>query len=156
MKANLASPLSANSRGPRAWVGVVSLAHVQRGVAGGFGQVCHGKGGPLARMQPGDWFVYYSPSTEMGGGEKLQAFTAIGRVSERPAYSFDMGGGFVPYRRDIKYYKARQVALKTLSQQLELTRPGSNWGMLARRGHFEISLHDLTLIATAMHVREPV
>lgn len=49
------------------WLGVVSRAHVQRGVSGGFAQVCHGKAAPLRRMQTGDWLIYYSPSTEMGG-----------------------------------------------------------------------------------------
>lgn len=33
------------------WVGVVSKEHVQRGVKGGFCQVCHGKKGPLNRMK---------------------------------------------------------------------------------------------------------
>ena len=34
---------------PRAWVGVVSRAHVLRGVEGGFAQLCHGKHAPLSR-----------------------------------------------------------------------------------------------------------
>jgi EVE domain len=149
---HIASVLKPNAQGPRAWVGVVSLSHVQRGVEGGFAQVCHGKQAPLMRMQAGDWFVYYSPSTERSGGQKLRAFTAIGRVRERAAYLFDMGGGFVPYRRDIAYCKARRADFETLSTQLEFSQPGSNWGMLARRGHFEISRRDLETIARAMGV----
>ena len=62
-----------------AWLGVVSRAHVQKGVAGGFAQLCHGKAQPLRRMRRGDWLVYYSPTTEMGGAA-LRAFTAIGQV----------------------------------------------------------------------------
>jgi hypothetical protein len=128
-----------------------------RGVAGGFAQVCHGKQAPLMRMQTDDWFVYYSPATELGAGEPLRAFTAIGRVQERAAYRFDMGEGFVPFRRDIRYVQgAQHVALATLTSRLHFTQRGSNWGMLARRGHFEIDLHDLSLIAGAMGVRDLV
>jgi hypothetical protein len=136
--------------GARAWVGVVSRSHVQRGVAGGFAQLCHGKRAPLARMQPGDCLIYYSPSTEFRGGEPLRAFTAFGRVSGARAYEFDMGGGFVPFRRDVSYFAARAVALASLSDQLHFTR--STWGLLARRGHFEIDLHDRDLIAAAMGI----
>ncbi len=82
------------------------------------------------------------------GGEPLRAFTAIGRIVDRDVYSFDMGGGFVPFRRDVQWGKARHVALSAISSELEFTQ--SNWGLLARRGHFEISLHDFRSIARAM------
>jgi hypothetical protein len=135
----------------RAWVGVVSRAHVRRGVAGGFAQLCHGKRGPLARMQPGDWLVYYSPSTEMGGGEPLRAFTALGRVVGADIYPFDMGGGFVPFRRDVAYEAdARETPLRALAPRLRFVSENPRWGMLARRGHFEIPLEDLEVIAAAM------
>ena len=39
------------------WIGVMSKEHVMRGVAGGFAQVCHCKGGPLRRMHTGDWLI---------------------------------------------------------------------------------------------------
>ena len=63
------------------WIGVVSRAHVQGGVAGGFAQLCHGKERPLRRMRTGDWLIYYSPRTEREGGAPIQSFTAIGRVA---------------------------------------------------------------------------
>ena len=143
--------------GQRAWVGVVSLAHVQRGGAGGFAQLCHGKSTPLARMGTGDWLVYYSPSTDFRGGERLRAFTAIGRVIGDDIYSFDMGGGFLPDRRDIAYCPgARQVPVASLADRLCFIRENPHWGMLARRGHFEIGLDDLRVIAQAMEVAEAV
>lgn len=137
----------------RGWVGVVSHAHVRRGVAGGFAQLCHGKHGPLARMERGDYLVYYSPSTEFGGGEPLRAFTAIGRVVGDAPYLFDMGGGFVPYRRDVAYFDAELVTLASLRASLEFAR--GSWGMLARRGHFPIALDDVRRIANAMKVTDP-
>lgn len=62
------------------WIGTVCQEHVLRGVAGGFCQVCHGKAAPLNRMQRGDWLLYYSPKIRLHGNEKLQAFTAVGRL----------------------------------------------------------------------------
>jgi hypothetical protein len=135
-----------------AWLGVVSRAHVQRGVAGGFAQLCHGKAQPLRRMRPGDWLVYYSPTIEMGGGA-LRAFTAIGQVEGAEVYPYDMGGGFVPYRRDVRYADAEEVALDMIKQKLEFCgRP--NWGMALRRGHLRLDASDFATIAAAMGVRQ--
>lgn len=137
----------------RAWVGVVSRAHVIRGVEGGFAQLCHGKRVPLEKMGVGDWLIYYSPRTEMRGGEPLKAFTALGRVTGERTVTFDMGGGFVPYRREVRFERgAREVPIARLGEGLGFIRDNPNWGMLARRGHFEISLEDLRTIAAAMGV----
>jgi len=48
------------------WLGAVSRDHVRRGVALGIAQIGHGKRAGLARMQPGDWLVHYSPRTSLG------------------------------------------------------------------------------------------
>jgi hypothetical protein len=134
-----------------AWLGVVSRAHVQRGVAGGFAQLCHGKSQPLRRMRPGDWLVYYSPTIEMGGAA-LRAFTAIGRIEGAEIYPYDMGGGFVPYRRDVRYVDAEEVALDMIKPKLAFcARP--NWGMALRRGHLPLEVADFATIAAAMGVR---
>jgi hypothetical protein len=88
----------------RYWLGVVSRAHVERGVAGGFAQLCHGKAAPLRRMRAGDWLIYYSPKTEMRpDAPKLQAFTALGRLVDERVYEVDLGDGWVPHRRDVRY-----------------------------------------------------
>ena len=138
-------------QGARAWVGVVSRAHVARGVAGGFAQVCHGKRAPLERMRSGDWIAYYSPTSEFRGGNALRAFTAIGRVLSEEAFPFDMGDGFVPFRKHVAYAPAANAAeIRPLLPQLHFVRRNPNWGMLARRGHFEIDAHDLGVIAQAM------
>ena len=135
----------------KAWLAVVSQAHVQRGVSGGFAQVCHGKAAPLRRMQPGDYLVYYSPSVEMGG-EPLRAFTALGRVKDADVFSFDMGGGFVPHRRRVAYEKvAREVPLVELKARLDLCA-APNWGIALRRGLLPLTTHDLRLIAHAFQV----
>lgn len=137
-----------------AWLGVVSRAHVQRGLAGGFAQLCHGKAQPLRRMRRGDWLVYYSPTIEMGG-TALRAFTAIGQVEGDEVYSHDMGGGFVPYRRDVRYAAdAKEAALDMIRPKLAFcARP--NWGMALRRGHLPLDAADFATIAASMGVHLP-
>lgn len=133
-----------------AWLGVVSRAHVRRGAAGGFAQLCHGKAQPLRRMQHGDWLVYYSPTIEIGGAA-LRAFTAIGQVEGADIYPYDMGGGFVPYRRDVRYHDAKEVALDMIKPKLKFCA-GPNWGMALRRGHLPLDAADFATIAAAMGV----
>ncbi|MBL0372244.1 EVE domain-containing protein [Rhizobium sp. KVB221] len=137
-----------------AWIGVASADHVGRGRQGGFMQVCHGKGGPLSRIKPGDHVFYYSPSTTMGGGVALQAITAAGRVRDGVPYPFDMGDGFVPYRRDVDWLDAKTVPIRPLLDALELTRGRAAWGAVFRFGIVKISEHDCKLLLHAMQARQ--
>jgi hypothetical protein len=136
----------------RYWMGVVSQSHVARGVAGGFAQLCHGKEAPLRKMNPGDWLIYYSPTVIMGEKTPLRAFTALGQVVDTRVYSCDMGGGFVPYRRDIRYEEVRSVPISALLGQLRLTA-NPRWGMALRRGHLSVTPEDFFLIAAAMRAK---
>jgi hypothetical protein len=134
------------------WIAVVCAEHVARGRTGGYMQVCHGKAGPLKRIQPGDTVVYYSPTTSMGGKDKLQAFTAIGTVRAGDPYPFDMGGGFIPYRKDVDWWTAEQASIQPLLEQLDFSKGIRNWGTPLRFGLFAISEHDRQIIARAMGV----
>jgi hypothetical protein len=135
----------------RYWIAVASRDHVALGARGGFAQVCHGKSGPLARMREGDGIVYYSPRESFGGGAPCRAFTAIGRVEARAPYAHDMGGGFVPYRRDVAYVAAHAAPIAPLLAELAFVRAaGASWGIVFRRGHFEIPEGDFLRIARAM------
>ena len=134
------------------WIAVASANHVARGVAGGFMQVCHGKAAPLRRIQPGDGVVYYSPSTEMGGKDRLQTFTACGHVLPGEPYAFDMGGGFVPWRRAVQWYAAQPAPIAPLLEHLTWTRGQRNWGYRLRFGVLQIDKTDFAVIAAAMQV----
>jgi hypothetical protein len=136
----------------RYWVVVASADHVAKGVAGGFAQACHGKAGPLRRMKPGDGVVCYSPTAEFGGKERVQAFTAIGVVSNRAPYVVDMGGGFRPSRADILWRSSRPAPIRPLVGRLALTRGRANWGGAFRFGFCEIGEQDFGLIRVAMGV----
>lgn len=138
------------------WIAVASADHARRGrdackdLQSGFMQVCHGKRAPLARVQPGDRVAYYAPTVTMGGKDKLQSFVSIGIVQPAEPYSFDMGGGFVPYRRDVKYAKAIETPIAPLLDDFEFVEDRQRWGYKFRFGLFKISDHDMLLIAKAM------
>jgi hypothetical protein len=63
-----------------------------------------------------------------------------------------MGGGFHPYRHDVDWLPAQETAIAGLLDKLEFTRGNRNWGYQLRFGLFEISAHDMALIAGAMGV----
>jgi hypothetical protein len=139
-----------NEPEPKVWVGVISRAHVWRGVEGGFTQVCHGRRAPLARMKANDLFIAYSPTTELRGGQPLRAFTAFGRVRDELIAQVDLGGGFTPFRRAVTWQPAvREVELQALRAGLDFVKD-SGWGLKARTGHFEISATDGARIVEAM------
>lgn len=139
-----------------AWIAVASAEHVRRGRAGGFMQVCHGKAAPLRRIRPGDRVVYYSPTDRFGAADGLKSFTAIGTVLSGEPYQFDMGGGFIPFRRDVSWWPAEEAPIQPLLHQLELTAGVRNWGYPFRFGLLPVSLGDFDRIAEAMRaaVRE--
>jgi hypothetical protein len=98
----------------RSWIAVASAEHVRIGRSNGFMQVCHGKGGPLRRISPGDRVAYYSPTESFGGKDRLQAITAVGVVRPGVPYQADMGDGFRPFRRDVDWHEASEVPIRPL------------------------------------------
>jgi hypothetical protein len=138
---------------PHNWIAVASAEHARRGCAEpsrGFMQVCHGKCAPLKRVRPGDRVAYYAPATQMGGKDRLQSLVSLGIVRPGEPYAFDMGGGFVPHRRDVHYLPAREVPIAPLLDRFEFVEDRSRWGAKFRFGLFQISDHDMRLIAQAM------
>ena len=111
------------------WVGVACADHVRRGRGGGFMQLSHGKAAPLKRVKPGDRIVYYSPTVTLGGKDKLQAFTAIGTVKDREPYVFDMGKGFMPYRRDVAWAKAEETPHSSAARPIRIHRRQGELGL---------------------------
>jgi hypothetical protein len=134
----------------RYWVGVASKDHVMKGVQGGFSQLCHGKSNPLKRLATGDWIVYYSPCTAMNGGEIVQAFTAVGQILEGEPYLFDMGNGFIPHRRDVRFAAAQETPIRPLIQNLSFIKNKQSWGYVFRFGLLEIPESDFQQIAMGM------
>lgn len=143
----------ATARQPRCWIAVACAEHAQHGrdhAPVGFMQVCHGKGGPLRRLAPGDVIVYYAPSTTMGGKDRLQSFVSLGVVQPGEPYQADMGGGFVPFRRDVRYVPAEPAPILPLLDALAFVENRQRWGYPFRHGLFEVPARDMWLIAEAM------
>jgi EVE domain len=135
---------------PRYWVAVASKDHVARGVEGGFAQVAHGKRVPLERMAAGDLIAYYSGKLRFADKVPCRAFTAIGRVTGDDVYQHDMGNGFLPFRRNIDFFDAKEAPIEPLIERLSFIKDKRRWGYPLRRGYFEIAKDDFEVIARAM------
>jgi hypothetical protein len=88
----------------------------------------------------------------MGEAHPCRSFTALGTVLERQPYRHDMGGGFIPYRRDVAWDKTEAAAIHPPLDHLDFTRGKRNWGYMLRFGLFFISGHDMAIIEAAMEV----
>jgi hypothetical protein len=134
------------------WIAVASAEHARRGrdeMVPGFMQVGHGKLAPLKRVKPGDRVAYYSPTVTFGLQDKFQSFVSLGVVQPGEPYAFDMGG-FVPYRRNVSYAPTQEASILPLLDEFEFVEDRSRWGYKFRFGLFQISDHDMKLIAKAM------
>lgn len=134
------------------WIAVASAEHARLGrdAPRGFMQVGHGKLAPLKRIKADDRVAYYSPTAVYGVKDELQSFVSIGIVQAGEPYAFDMGGGFVPYRRDLVYLPAQEAAIAPLLDDFEFIENRQRWGYKFRFGLFDVSDNDMRLIAQAM------
>ena len=133
------------------WIAVASAEHVAIGRRDGFMQVGHGKGAPLKRLHAGDRIAYYSPVRVFGGKEACQAFTAIGTVRDERVYQGNMGGGLLPFRKDVDWLAAQEAPIRPLLDALSFTAGKSNGGYAFRFGLLTVTAADMDLIAQAMH-----
>lgn len=136
----------------RYWVNTVSRDHVQAAVAGGFTQADHGKNTRLRRLNKGDLLVFYSPKTQFKDGEPLQAFTALGEVTDTEPYQAEVTGDFSPWRRKLTFKQSNEAPVRPLLGDLSFIKDKEKWGFPFRRGLFEIDQRDFKLIARAMGV----
>ncbi len=147
------STRDAGTSSARNWIAVASAEHARRGrdhEPVGFMQVGHGKGAPLRRLAPGDRVAYYAPTTVLGAKDGLQSLVSIGVVQPGAPYQGHMGNGFVPWRRDVRYLSAQETPIAPLLDAFEFVEDRARWGAKFRFGLFEISTHDMRLIAQAM------
>lgn len=140
------------------WLGIAVRDHVRRGVEGGFAQLGHGREDLIRSLKQGDWLIYYAPREAMEGGEKVQAFVAVGRVLTEAPYRTEQGAGFHPWRHDIDYVtEAAPVPIRELLEELDLTRGrGRAWGMAVRGSRVALTEADFRRIIEAMGVSDQV
>ncbi|MGL5818749.1 MAG: EVE domain-containing protein [Phycicoccus sp.] len=134
----------------RAWIDVVGLEHTELGVRGEFVQADHGRSARLSRLDRGDVVVIYSPRTRMRAGETVQQFTALGTVADDECHQVRMTPSFHPWRRRVRWLDVDPAPVRPLLDRLTILRGRDRWGMVFRRGLFEIPVEDLAVIAEAM------
>lgn len=134
------------------WIKVTSRNDVRRGIEGGFARLGEGDEHAVAPFTKDDWIVFYSPLTEPEGGDRVEAFTAIGRVTSEHAYRVKMDDGSEPYRIDVDYRNAVEEAdIRSLLDKLDLTRlVGKEWSKLFDAARVKLSERDFRIIAAAM------
>jgi len=133
------------------WIGVGSKAHAQAAIEGGFAEVNRGRAGPLERMRDGDGFAFYSPrADDSDDGERVQAFTAIGRVTASPIVQTRMSDGSARFRRGVLYWPCNEALIKPLIESLSFIRSKLHWGAPFRFGFIKVPESDFAQIAVAM------
>ncbi|KAF2074914.1 hypothetical protein CYY_003791 [Polysphondylium violaceum] len=135
------------------WISIVSKQHVENGIRESICQMCHGKKGPISKLSPGDWLIYYSPRVTMDRkSESVKSFTAIGQIKDDNVYLFKMSENFSAHRRSVSYLPdLKDVEIQPLLDNLSFTKgKGSKWGAIFRRGLFEIDSSDFNLIKSKM------
>jgi hypothetical protein len=132
------------------WINTVSRGHDLRGVAGGFTQANHGKPHMLRRMERGDWIIFYSPRTDYPDGAALQAFTALGQVTDDEVYQADLDPEFQPFRRNVEFLPCTETPIRPLLDDLDFVTDKKRWGFWFRAGVFKIDEHDFGVIRSAM------
>jgi hypothetical protein len=134
----------------RYWINTVARDHLQNGIDGGFTQAQHGKATGLRRLSRGDLIAFYAPRTVFRGGEPLQRFLAIAKVTDDAPYQVEMSPDFHPWRRNVRFLPCRDADAASLVPGLTFIRDKRRWGFPFRRGLFEIDAADFHRIAAAM------
>lgn len=143
------------NKSKRYWIGVACKEHVKNGIKLGICQFCHGKSTPANRPNKGDYIIYYSSKLHFQENTVCQQFTAIGKILNDKAYPVDMGEGFKPFRRDVKYLRAKDIDIRPLIDYLPFIKNKRSWGYTFRYGFLEIDQASFEIIAKNMLGRIP-
>ena len=118
---------------------------------GSFTQANHGKSTRLKRLNKGDLLVFYSPKTAFKNGDTLQAFTALGEITDEKPYQVEITPNFHPWRRKMRFLNSEKAPVRPLIDELNFITNKEKWGFPFSRGLFEIEQEDFGHIAEAMN-----
>jgi len=135
---------------------VASKDHVKVGVENGFAQAGHGKKLQLAKMEKGDWVIYYSAKGKYKEGKPYQKFTAIGQVEDNKPYQVTVNPDFEPWRRKINFYSVRELEIRPLLDDLNFITNRERWGLHLISGFLEIKKADFKMIAEKMLIHKKI
>ena len=133
----------------RCWIGVAAADHVARGVREGVCAFSHGSAAAAARLARGDRFAWYAPRTAVGAGEAVQAFVALGTVTDEAPERRD-SDGFSAAARRADYAPVTPAPVRPLLDRLSFVSDKRAWGMAFRRGLFPVPAEDFAVIAAAL------
>lgn len=133
----------------RYWIGVVARDHVDAAISSGICAFSHGNKASLAKLSEGDRFAYYSPKTGYMSGDPVQCFTALGTIIDPTPVEFTWDGNEI-WAAKASYAKITPTSVRPLLEPLKFVTNPARWGMAFRRGQFEITEQDFTLIEAAM------
>ena len=134
----------------RFWINTISREHVGSGVAGGFVQADHGAPTRLRWLRRDDWIVMYSPREGMRAGAAVQAFTALGVITDDKPYRVRLGPDVEPWRRRVRWQPCAAADVRPLLDDLTFVIDKKQWGYPFRRGLFRIDGTDFARIALTM------
>ena len=133
----------------RFWISVTSKDHVLASLDGGFIQAQGEKAEPLHRLAKEDVIFFYSPGTLFRGGQVLQAFTAVARVTDTAAYEVKKGRTSPAWRRNVKRLSSEEAPAAPLVPELDFITDKAHWERALGRGLFGIGEADAARIAAA-------
>jgi len=137
----------------RYWIGVVGLSHVDYAVRTGICAFSHGKKSAVSKLSEGDRFAYYTPRTRFKSGDPVQGFTALGTVIDATPFETNWDA-MVIWVAKAAYADVARTPVRPLLEKLGFVRNPANWGMSFRRGQFEITEQDFSIIESAMKSRD--
>jgi predicted RNA-binding protein len=133
------------------WIVCISKDHTLLALKWGIIQACHGKRAPLARMKKGDGIIIYSSKFNISDPKStLRAFTAIGEIADDDIYQYEIHPDFIPHRRKVNYFSAKEVPIEPLIDELDFIPNKRFWGYPFKYGFLEISKRDFELISSHM------
>ena len=130
------------------WIAVAMREHVLRGERAGVFAASHGSRAAAARLAEGDRFAYYAPRERLGGAA-VQAFVALGTITDAAPAAREVEGGTLAVRR-AAYERVTAALVKPLLPRLGFVRDPAHWGMAFRQGLFAVAPDDFAVIEAAL------
>ncbi|OGB86274.1 hypothetical protein A3J41_02735 [candidate division TM6 bacterium RIFCSPHIGHO2_12_FULL_38_8] len=131
----------------RYWVCNAAQEHVHIVQKKGYTQVNMGPREPLAKMNVGDWILYYSPTIYFEEAcESCQQFTGIASVTDTRIYP---QGNRQPdhWRRNVEFFECTPHHPSEFIGKVSFLPKDTDWKKILQKPIFEISREDFAIIA---------
>lgn len=137
------------------WVSKAAQEHVKVVQDKGYTQVNMGPRGPLEKMNPGDWILYYSPTVYYAQDEPVcHQFTGIACVNDQRVYP---QGGLFPdrWRRNVEFFECEPIHVQHFVGKVTFLPEQKNWQDTLEESIFQITRDDFITIVEAIIIPTP-